>query len=79
MADVFSDPQLRHRAHWRPVDHPVLGRVHVAAPPFLLQETPPEVARPAPLLGADNAYVLGDVLGLTREEIEVLEREGVVA
>ena len=78
IADLFSDPQLRHRAAWRPVDHPVLERVHVAAPPVSLRSTPPQVERAAPLLGQDNAYVLGEILGLDSGEIEQLEREGVL-
>jgi benzylsuccinate CoA-transferase BbsF subunit len=76
--DLFVDPQLRHRGTWRPVDHPVLGRVHLAAPPFTLRATPPEVDRPGPCLGADNGYVLGEVLGLSSQQICELEREGVL-
>jgi benzylsuccinate CoA-transferase BbsF subunit len=79
MGDLFCDPQLRHRAHWRSVKHPVLGSVHVAEPPFLLRETPPEMERAAPLLGADNDYVLGEILGLTPKQIQELEGEGVLA
>jgi benzylsuccinate CoA-transferase BbsF subunit len=78
VADLFSDPQLRHRRAWRPVDHPVLGHVHVPAPPFLLSATPPKVDRPGPCLGADNSYVLGEILGLSAEQIEQLEGDGVL-
>lgn len=78
MADLFSDPQLDARQEWRPVDHPVQGRIHAHAPPFLLRGTPPELNRPAPCLGADNAYVLGEIIGLSNDEIEELARQGVL-
>lgn len=76
MANLFSDPQLAHRGTWRPVDHPVLGRVHVAAPPFRLSRSAWAEARPAPLLGGDNGSVLGEILGLGDEEIAELEAAG---
>jgi crotonobetainyl-CoA:carnitine CoA-transferase CaiB-like acyl-CoA transferase len=78
VADLFADPQLEARDTWRPVEHPVLGRVHVEAPPFRLTHTPAEIERPAPLLGGDNAYVLGELLGCSDEEIDELGREGVL-
>jgi crotonobetainyl-CoA:carnitine CoA-transferase CaiB-like acyl-CoA transferase len=56
----------------------VLGRVHVEAPPFMLRGTPPTVERPGPLLGADNAYVLGEILGLDGAQIDQLEGEGIL-
>jgi crotonobetainyl-CoA:carnitine CoA-transferase CaiB-like acyl-CoA transferase len=77
MADLFADPQLRLYA-WRPVQHPVLGEVHVQAPPFLLRETPPDVRRPAPLLGQHTREVLTQVLGVGDEEFASLERDGVL-
>ena len=77
MADLFADPQLQLYA-WRPVEHPVLGKVHVQAPPFLLRDTPPEVRRPAPLLGEHTREVLTELLGVDDAEFESLEREGVL-
>jgi benzylsuccinate CoA-transferase BbsF subunit len=77
MADLFADPQLVART-WRAVEHPVLGRVHVMAPPFLLRDTPPQVTRAAPLLGEHTHEILSEVLGLDEGEISDLEREGVL-
>ncbi len=76
MRDLLDDPQLAHRGYWQAVEHPVLGRVHVAAPPYLLTRTPPRQERAAPLLGQDNAYVFGQVLGLSETEIADLEQAG---
>ena len=78
MQDLFADPQMRTWGVWRAVDHPVLGRMHVAAPPFMLHETPPRFPRAAPLLGADTASVLHEVLGIDPAEIESLEQAGVL-
>lgn len=77
MADLFADPQLAAYA-WRAVEHPVLGRVNVMAPPFLLRSTPPEIKRPAPLLGEHTREVLQDVLGLEETELVALQAEGVL-
>ena len=77
MADLFADPQLQLYA-WRPVEHPVLGKVHVQAPPFLLRDTPPEAHHPAPLLGEHTREVLTELLGVDDAEFESLEREGVL-
>jgi benzylsuccinate CoA-transferase BbsF subunit len=77
MADLFADPQLVERT-WRPVEHPVLGKVHVMAPPFLLRGTPPQVDEPAPLLGQHTRSVLGEVLSLSDGEIDDLEAKGVL-
>jgi crotonobetainyl-CoA:carnitine CoA-transferase CaiB-like acyl-CoA transferase len=78
MADLFADPQLAART-WRPVEHPVLGRVNVMAPPFLLRGTPPEVKRPAPLLGEHTHEVLTELLGVDEAEIASLEAAGVLS
>ena len=56
----------------------MLGNVHVMAPPFLLRETPPEVRRPAPLLGEHTREVLSGLLGLDEAEIFLLESQGVL-
>jgi len=72
MADLFADPQLQLRT-WRAVEHSVLGRVHVMAPPFQLCGTPPQVEGPAPLLGEHTHSVLKEILGLSAGEIQALE------
>ncbi len=78
MQGLFGDEQLAARHHWREVEHPVIGRLHVAAPPFLLSETPPVVDRAAPMLGADTEYVLVQILGLSTDEIRELDQAGVL-
>jgi crotonobetainyl-CoA:carnitine CoA-transferase CaiB-like acyl-CoA transferase len=52
--------------------------VHAAAPPFTLMSTPPRLERPAPSLGGDNSYVLGEILGLSTTEIDDLAGQGIL-
>jgi crotonobetainyl-CoA:carnitine CoA-transferase CaiB-like acyl-CoA transferase len=78
MADLFTDPRLQARKTWRPIEHPVQGKIHAAAPPFTLMSTPPRLERPAPSLGGDNDYVLGEILGLSAADIEELARQGIL-
>ena len=50
----------------------------IYATPWLLSDTPTRVTKPAPALGEDNAYVLGEILGMTEGEIGALVEAGVV-
>jgi benzylsuccinate CoA-transferase BbsF subunit len=76
MADLFTDPQLAARGFWRTVEHPVMGPLRVESPPALLRATPPVQERAAPLMGADTADVLREILDLTAEQIEALAQAG---
>ncbi len=78
IADLFSDPQLRHRRIWRVRRHPVIGDQSYCFPGFDLSETPGDVTAAAPLLGGDNEMVFRDFLGLTQEEYETYESQGVM-
>lgn len=75
-SDLFTDPQLRERAVWRELAHPVLGRFHYVAPPFCLPESPAEVRR-SPLLGEHNGWFYREVLELPEAELQELEADGV--
>ncbi len=77
LADIFSDPQLKHRNIWRRLPHAELGEFDYEAPPYNLSESPAEL-RPSPLLGEHNRQVYDEILGMSEEEIENLTREGVI-
>jgi len=79
VADLFSCPQLLHRQQWRRLDHPEFGSYEYEAPPFILPETPADLSRRSPLLGEHNDYVFGEITGLSRDEIQKLKEEGVIA
>jgi len=76
--DPLDDPHLRARRFYATIDQPVLGRGDYAEPPLHLSDTPIGIRRPAPLLGQDNAYVFGELLGLSSAEIAQLTEEGVL-
>jgi len=46
----------------------------VVGPPWKLSATPTKVTRHAPLSGEHNSYVFGELLGMSGEDIEQLQR-----
>lgn len=78
-ADVVDrDPQLKHRGHWRRLDHAEMGPMAYNAPPFRFasQEIGPRSA--APLLGEHTRQVCRDLLGLDDGTIATLTEEQVL-
>jgi len=75
---VAKDPHVRERNILVEVEHPELGERLVVGPPWKLSSTSARVRRPAPLLGEHNQYVLGELLGMSQDEIEQLVEERVV-
>lgn len=78
IAEIFADAHYAARGSIVAVEDPALGRVLQQAPAPRMDRTPLRVHRPAPALGEHNAEVYGELLGLSREEIEALRAEGVV-
>jgi crotonobetainyl-CoA:carnitine CoA-transferase CaiB-like acyl-CoA transferase len=75
--DVFADPHLRARGFYESVSHTVAGVWEIEGPHWRMSESPGHIRLPAPAFGEHNRYVLGELLGLSEEEIAALEREGV--
>ncbi len=71
--DLYYDLHLRERGHIVEIDEPPWGRVAHHGIPGIPSRSKASAALPAPWIGAHNAYVLGEVLGLTKEEIAALE------
>jgi CoA:oxalate CoA-transferase len=78
LMEVVNDPHLHQRGMLQWIDHPELGRIVVQASPIRFDGAPPLPHQPSRALGADNEGVLGGWLGLPRDEIERLTREGVI-
>ena len=76
--DLFNDPQLKHREHFRFLEHRVIGEHAYHSPAYRLSKTPCDVKRAAPCLGGDNEYVYREVLGLSDDDIADLLIEGVI-
>ena len=60
------------------LQHPVAGAVPLVGSPLRLSDTPVEYRLPPPLLGQHTDEVLGELLGLSQDEIDGLRRSGVV-
>jgi crotonobetainyl-CoA:carnitine CoA-transferase CaiB-like acyl-CoA transferase len=77
-AERAIDPHFVARGTYARVDHPVLGEEWIYTLPWKMRRRPSVLGR-APLLGEQNAYVLGALLGLSAEEMAGLVERGVVA
>ena len=76
--DQYADPHYRERETYVEVEHPLVGAEILYTTPLRLSKTPGDIRRHAPSLGEDNDYVLGDLLGMSKEEIMRLEEERVI-
>jgi len=78
LAQVFADPQVRHRGMEVRVPHPAAGELSLVASPMRLLGTPIRHDRGPPLLGEHTAEILRTVLGMPEAEIAGLRRRGIV-
>lgn len=61
------------------VDHPDCGPMKLVSPPVKYSFSQPSIRSPPPTLGQHTDELLGEVLGMSPEEIQSLKSEGVVA
>jgi crotonobetainyl-CoA:carnitine CoA-transferase CaiB-like acyl-CoA transferase len=78
MGDLLLDPQLQARGFWQVLERAVVGPSPNPAPPYRFSADPLTVRWPAPTLGEHNARVLGDLLGLSDDELAALSANGVI-
>jgi crotonobetainyl-CoA:carnitine CoA-transferase CaiB-like acyl-CoA transferase len=60
------------------VDHPITGPTKLVATPWTINGKRSTVRKPSPMIGADNDYVMHDILGYTSEKIASIHSSGVV-
>jgi len=79
---VDSDPQLRHLKWLTEVTGTKIGTWPIYELPMKLSATPAYIGGPtnrgAPCYGEDNMWVLTELLGRSRSEVEQLAEEGVI-
>ena len=75
---VFEDAQVRHRKLRVDLTRPDGSTVATIASPLRLQGTPPVYDRAPPALGDATDAVLTDLLGMAREQVERLRKDGIV-
>ena len=76
--DLFNHPQLKHRGHFVPLEHRVIGIHHYNAPAYRLSKTAARLYRAAPCLGQDNEFVYKELLGYSAEEVTQFLLDGVI-
>jgi crotonobetainyl-CoA:carnitine CoA-transferase CaiB-like acyl-CoA transferase len=75
--DLNLDPQLAARRHFRPLEHPIIGRHVVEANAMRFSETAEEIRTAAPKLGEHTEYVLRELVGMSDAEYRELAAKGV--
>ncbi len=77
--ELFEDePQLAHRQFYPVLEHSIVGTHRVDGMPAMLSRTPAEFKRGGPLMGEDNDYVFGELLGMPLAEVRRLEEEQIL-
>ena len=79
IAEVFADPQAEARGLAMDLPHETLGSVPSVRSPIRYSRSPDSAGSGPPVLGQHSHAVLAELLGLSEEEIEALEAEGVIA
>ena len=74
--DLFEDPQLVHRQHFVPLDHPEMGVWKYDELAFKLSESPSQLRTAAPLLGQHTELVLKQFLGYSDADYTALVEAG---
>lgn len=77
VAEVFQDPQVRHRQMVVEQTHPVAGRIKQTGVPIKLSDTPAQIRTAPPTLGQHTDAILKE-LGLAPHEVRVLRQDRVV-
>ena len=75
---VYQHPQVEARNMDIEIEHPIAGRVHAIGFPVKYSATPPQIYRPAPILGQHTFQVL-ESLGISPEKCHQLEAAEVVS
>jgi len=78
LAQVFADPQVRHRGLKVEMAHPLSGSVPQVASPLRLSASPVAYRNPPPLLGEHSEALLRRLLGMSEEQIAGLREAGVI-
>lgn len=79
-AELLTDPHLKERGTFQTVERDIVGAHPYPIPsaPIKLSESPITIRRPAPLLGEHNDYVFGELLGMSKEEIQSLADDQII-
>ena len=76
--ELLEDPHLNERGFYEVVDREVVGTHPYPGSPIRLSRTPARIRMPAPCLGEHNEYILGNIAGLSKDEIQELVDEQII-
>ncbi|CAE7216024.1 hypothetical protein PTNB73_07972 [Pyrenophora teres f. teres] len=77
--DTLNHEHILARNMVKEVEHPACGPIKLVNTPVKWSESKPEIRLPPPTLGQHTNEILGDTLGMSKDEVEGLRAEGVVA
>jgi len=81
---VWNSKEVSEHPHWRErgavqwVDDPYYGDVFAQGPAYHLSDTPPRLKWTMRPVGADTEFVLGKLLGMSKQQIKTLEAAEVI-
>lgn len=75
---MTDTPQLHARGFFEEIDRAVVGRLPTPTVPFRYASVDRWLRAPAPTVGEHNHEILGDLLGLSDEDVSGLEADGVI-
>ncbi|RVT91724.1 CoA transferase [Rhodovarius crocodyli] len=78
LVEVANDPHMHERGILEWIDHPEFGRVVVSNNPIIFHGAERARAVPSADLGAHTGEVLAGMLGMSEDEIEALDKQGVI-
>ena len=76
--EILDDPHLNARGQIHTIEHPTRGTIRLPGCPVRLSDSPAPTAAP-PLAGQHTVEILGDVLGMSKDDVAALQARGVVA
>lgn len=77
VAEVLSDPQVKHLGLLEEVKHPQVGKLKFVGPAVSFTNLSRETAKPPPLLGEHTKAILSE-LGYSKVDLKELEAKGIV-
>ncbi|PFG29910.1 CaiB/BaiF CoA transferase family protein [Paramicrobacterium agarici] len=76
--EITDSEQIAAREMMVDVEHPVLGTLKLPGIPVKLSATPGSIRKAPPLVGEDNDFIFGTLLGYSDERIQELRDEQVI-
>jgi len=77
MEELAGDPEFNRRGAFAEIEHPVAGKLKYPGRPFVMNDSPWSIRRPAPLLGEHSGEVLNR-LGYNSGDVVRLRQQGAI-